>query len=189
MRSQLSRIPGEERKFKRRRIVAFVPVRKRERELAASQALSTTGGPITEVGVASIAGVAAGDGMGAGEGVSVLMAIGEASGVAVSGSSIVGVGEARGSVGTDSTVPVSVGSTLAVDSIAGLTVEVCEEMCVVVVPDSLVPLGASIGGTAGVCEMGIDVSGTSVKFARIVAEEFEETISVGGNAVDSRVRV
>jgi hypothetical protein len=185
VRSQLSRIPGEERKFKRCRIMAFVPVCKRERELAASHALSISGDPITGVGVASIAGFAAGDGRGAGEGVFVLIAVGEASAVATSGSSIVEVGEDRGPVGTDSIVSVGEGGKLSVNSISGITVEERG----VVVPDSLVPLADSMGGTVGVCRMDMDVLGISVEFERIVAGGFEAIISEGENTVDSGTRV
>jgi hypothetical protein len=45
-------MPGEERKFKRRRIVALMPVCKRERDVAASQA-ETTGVSTGGVDVAS----------------------------------------------------------------------------------------------------------------------------------------
>ena len=57
----MSPIPAEERKFKRRKIMAFIPVCKREREEADSHALSadvpTMGVEVGELsGVASCAG-------------------------------------------------------------------------------------------------------------------------------------
>jgi hypothetical protein len=65
--SQLSRMPGEERKFRRRRIVAFVPACKRERDVAASHAevsgISAAGvivGPVAEGPVGVGSGVEAG---------------------------------------------------------------------------------------------------------------------------------
>ena len=55
MRSKLFPIPGEERKFRRRRIVAFLPACKREREAASSHAVagegvSPTGEEMTTIG-------------------------------------------------------------------------------------------------------------------------------------------
>jgi len=44
-------MPGEERKFKRRRIVASVPTCKRERDVAASHASALGGGSTVGVGV------------------------------------------------------------------------------------------------------------------------------------------
>ena len=55
MNSQLLSIPGEERKFKRRRIVAFIPFCKREREDATSHT-DATGVPVIGVDV-KVAGI------------------------------------------------------------------------------------------------------------------------------------
>jgi len=59
--SQLSRMPGEERKFRRRRRVAFDPTCKRERESAASQA-EVNGISAAGVTVDSTTEVAVGEG-------------------------------------------------------------------------------------------------------------------------------
>jgi hypothetical protein len=50
-------MPGDERKFKRRRMIAFLPFCKREREEAKSQA-EATGVPVIGVEVKDVAGVA-----------------------------------------------------------------------------------------------------------------------------------
>ncbi|HSB00878.1 MAG TPA: hypothetical protein VLE49_09520, partial [Anaerolineales bacterium] len=108
VRSQFSRIPGEERKFKRRRIVAFVPTCKREREVAISQT-SAAEVPGLGVGVVSGAGVAIGEGTGVGLGSEVSVSVGET--IAVDGGD---VEEGRGvAVGADMFVPV--GGGVAVD--------------------------------------------------------------------------
>jgi hypothetical protein len=65
VRSQLSRMPGEERKFKRRRIVALLPTCKRERELAASHTSIVAGIAAIGVAVNSLTGVTVGEGRGA----------------------------------------------------------------------------------------------------------------------------
>jgi len=66
VRSQLLRIPADERKFNRRRIVAFLPVCTRERAVAASQTSATEGTPAIGVPVDSITGESVGEGRGAG---------------------------------------------------------------------------------------------------------------------------
>jgi hypothetical protein len=57
-------MPGEKRKFKRRRIVAFSPTCKRERELAASHTSSVAGIAAIGVAVNSLTGVTVGEGRG-----------------------------------------------------------------------------------------------------------------------------
>jgi hypothetical protein len=107
----LSRIPGEERKFKRRRIVAFIPVCKRAREVAASQA-ETIGVSLAARGVDVASGIGVADG---GEsGVEVADGSGGGGGVAVESiEADVALGErGRGGVEVDSLeaeVPVAVG--------------------------------------------------------------------------------
>lgn len=88
MRSQLSPIPGEERKFRRRRIVAVIPGCKRERDAAASQALLVDG----------VSSVAAGTGTGVSVSALVIVAVGGGKGVGVSGSELVVVGDGKVSV-------------------------------------------------------------------------------------------
>src|SRR5687767_7417365 len=93
VRIQLLRIPGDERKFRRRRIVASIPTCKREREVTASHTSKTVGASDIGVAVASITGVAliskvfVGKGVaacvGEGRGVSVLETATVASGVFV----------------------------------------------------------------------------------------------------------
>ena len=91
VRSQLSRIPGEERKFKRRRIVAFIPTCKRERELAASHTSSVAGIAAIGVAVNSLIGVTVGEGSGVAVmtevlvGGGVFVPVGEDPGIAVVG--------------------------------------------------------------------------------------------------------
>ena len=101
VRSQLSWIPGEERKFRRRRIVAVLPACSRECELAASQAVKVVAVSVssTGAGVGSISGVA----------------VGEARGVALNGSEFVAVGDGEDSVGSGSMVSVGDGRGIAVD--------------------------------------------------------------------------
>ena len=57
-------MPGDERKFKRRRIVAFMPTCKRERELGASHTSALEGMAGTGVAVNSLTGVTVGEGRG-----------------------------------------------------------------------------------------------------------------------------
>lgn len=64
VRSQLFRMPGDERKFKRRRIVAFMPACKREREFGASHTSALDGMPGAGVAVDSLGGVTVGEGTG-----------------------------------------------------------------------------------------------------------------------------
>lgn len=99
MRSQLSRIPGEERKFRRRRIVAVVPACRRERESAASQAVFEEGAPSPGVEVGSIPGAV----------------VGEGRGVAFNGSGFVAVGDGKACVGAGAMASVADGSAIGVD--------------------------------------------------------------------------
>jgi len=69
-------MPGEDRKFKRRRIVAFIPVCNCEREAAVSHAL-VTGIHARGVAVGSITEVSVGEGRGVAVGSDVLVAVGE----------------------------------------------------------------------------------------------------------------
>ncbi len=111
VKSQLSRMPGEERKFKRRRIVAFVPTCKREREVAA---LQTSAADVPAGGVvASGAGVAVGKGRGVAVGLEALVAVGEV--IAVNDGEVeAGKGVA---VGSEMLVPVEegIGEAVAVN--------------------------------------------------------------------------
>jgi hypothetical protein len=115
VRSQLSWIPGEERKFKRRRIVAVIPGSKRERDAAVSQALRRAIVPSPVTGVDSITGVS----VGAGTGVSVsefaFVAVGEGRGVAVIVSGLVAVGDDGASVASGSELWVGEGGGVRVD--------------------------------------------------------------------------
>ena len=77
MRSQLSWMPGEERKFRRRRIVALLPVCRRERSVAAWQAVRAAGPASTGVAVGSTMTVAVGEGNGVGVAASWLVAVSE----------------------------------------------------------------------------------------------------------------
>ena len=97
-------MPGEERKFKRRRIVAFAPARKRERDRALSQVV-VAGAPARGVVVTSTAGVSVGMGRGVAVGFGLSVTVGEGSGeaVAVSGGD---VGERGTTVGVAGIVPV-----------------------------------------------------------------------------------
>jgi len=76
-------MPGEERKFKRRRIVAFIPGCKRECDEADSQA-DATGVAMVGVDVEAVAGVAVGDGSGVGVGSGTIITVGKGTGVIVS---------------------------------------------------------------------------------------------------------
>lgn len=102
----MSRIPGEERKFKRRRIVAFIPFCRRERTEADSQA-EATGTAVVGVEVEVVAGVATAEGRG--------VAVGGGRGVLVVSITIVSVGEGPdGTVGVD--VLIGEEATVRVDS-------------------------------------------------------------------------
>ena len=103
------RIPGEERKFRRRRIVALVPVCNREREAATSQAVIAEVVSSAGVEVGSITGVPVPVGSGVGEADVVVgfVSVGEGTGVVVGASVSIAVGEGRESVGVDSVVGVS----------------------------------------------------------------------------------
>ena len=83
-------MPGEERKFKRRRIVAVIPVCKREREAAVSQAVVAKL-PVVEETVVSTTGVPTGAGRRVGPEALVTVGDGVGSWVTVNGR---GVGEA-----------------------------------------------------------------------------------------------
>ena len=89
-------MPGEERKFRRRRIVAFMPTCRREREVAASQAFVVDDVPGVGVGVDSTRGVS--PGLKKGIGVAVAAFAAGAVGVAVP-SGVVDGGEAGGGGG------------------------------------------------------------------------------------------
>jgi hypothetical protein len=87
-------MPGEERKFRRRRMVALFPTCKREREVAALH--TVTGISASGVAVASTVGVAVGEEMRVGLGSAMSVAVGEGLGDAVGGG---GVEEAGSTVG------------------------------------------------------------------------------------------
>jgi hypothetical protein len=106
----LSAIPGEERKFKRRTIVAFIPFCKREREEAASQA-GATAPPATGVEVEDGVGVA----VEAGRGVGVFVTVGEGIRVLV----VVGA-EAFPAIGEEGAVALTIDSTAVVGEIKRL---------------------------------------------------------------------
>ena len=132
-------MPGDERKFKRRRIVAFMPACKREREFGASHTSALDGMPGTGVAVNSLRGVT----------------VGERTGVAVSeGATVdegvfVGVGD---EIGTGVAVAVTDGKVFwMVDVSVGFTVPVdggeAEAAGAIV----------GVGGAAPVGESGVDV--------------------------------
>lgn len=110
-------MPGEARKFKRRRIVALIPFCKREREDADSHADATAVAAIG-VGGEEVTGVVDGDGSAVavdsgrfvtvGEGTDTLTAVREARGVTVCADRTVGVGESKGAC-VDATAFVAVG--------------------------------------------------------------------------------
>jgi hypothetical protein len=111
--SQLSRIPGEERKFKRRRIVAFVPICKRERDVAASQT-SVGGSPAMGVAVGPGDGVAVGEAIGVGLGSEASVA-GGGGGVAVGSKILVSVDGGNGvHVGSERSIVGVIGRAVAV---------------------------------------------------------------------------
>jgi hypothetical protein len=167
-------MPGEERKFKRRRILAFVPVCKRERAEAASQAvivdvLSSTGGEVD-----SLTGVPVGVAISVCEvvGVAGFVAVGKGSEVGVGTPTLVALGRGRESVDVDSIVRVEDGCGVEVDSIAGLAIVVGEERGVVVASASLLAVESSIVST-------VDVSDNDSN----VTEELTEANSVGESDV------
>lgn len=106
VRSQLSRIPGEERKFRRRRIVALIPVCRRERETAASQAVTAGVSSIGVVVESTTATTVSVDICNAGVVVG-LVSVGEGVAAAAGASVPVFVGEGGESVGVDSVGGVS----------------------------------------------------------------------------------
>jgi hypothetical protein len=142
-------MPGEERKFRRRRIVAFPPGCKRERDLAESQAVIVDGVSPRGVDDGSSTGVPVGVGSGVAVCVSEWVAVGEGRGVAVSSSKLVAVGEGIGSVDT--------GAIVRVGDATGMEVDVSERDVEVA--------GTAIGFAARVTE-GVDdwiaVAGSTV---------------------------
>jgi len=208
-------MPGEERKFRRRRIVALLPACRRERAEADSQAvvgirvspLAVGEGSITVVPVGEAGGaatfVAVGDGseavdpgsivpVGDGIGVDVdsitRVAVGEGRGVGEGISTMVAVGEGSEVVAANSIVPVGDENELEVDSIAGFAVVVREEGGVAVAADSRVAADSSVGLTVGVSVGDIDVPAILVESAADVAEEPVEINLVGESAVDPGAR-
>jgi hypothetical protein len=158
-------MPGEERKFRRRRIVAFLPDCRRERERAASQALALDGVSPTGAEVGSIVAMPVGKGVGSTIGV----AVGEGSGVARSTSSLVALGAGRDSVGAGSLVRVGVKD--------GISVAVSERVVLgwMVCAGDGVPVADSVG------EGGVEVAVTG--FASAVAEEAGRVAWVGSAGV------
>jgi len=126
VRSQLSWIPGEERKFKRRRIVAVIPGFKRERDAATSQALRMAGVPSLVAGVDSIAGVPIRSGTGESVSEFASVAVGEGRGLAVTVSGLAAVGDDLASVATGSGVWVGNEGGVRVD-LSAAAVEVAKE--------------------------------------------------------------
>lgn len=76
-------MPGDERKFKRRSIVAFIPTCNRERDIAVSHTSALEGVPVIGVAVASIAGVPVDVGANVGGGRAVAVGEGSENGVGV----------------------------------------------------------------------------------------------------------
>ena len=162
--------------------MAFVPVCKRERAEAASQAVTVGGGSAIGVGVGAITAVAVGvEGrvavdaagsvtVGEGRGVSVdtpvSVAVGEGRAVGVEAPKLVALGKESESIGVGSAVSVRVGSGVKVDSIAGLALVESDER------------GGAVDSTSfvRVSDNGTDVSTTFVEISRAVAGE---TNSVG----------
>jgi len=130
-------MPGEERKFKRRRMTAFVPAFRREREVAASQAEETGADGEVKTGVA----------VGEGEGVR-----GEATILVMVN---VGVGEASG-------VPVGSGSFVDVDSV--ILVTVAEGRGVREAFTILVTLSGWVGAGVEADEIEVGDAGTAGEF-------------------------
>ena len=123
MRSQLSRIPGDERKFKRRRIVAFIPTFKREREPAASHTSKLDGMARLGVAVNSITGVTVKEGRGVAIIVEVLVGaifvcVEEDIGIAVAGLVMDGKVSCGDDIGFN--VAVDTRESEAVEAIAGV---------------------------------------------------------------------
>ena len=193
-------------------MVAFLPVCKRERAVAASQAVTMGGGSALGVGVSSITGVPVGVGsgvaVGAGRGVSVresvFVAVGEGRGVSVGASGFVAVGEGREvGVGAPTLVAlgaerelVSVGSIVSVgdgrvaevDTMTGFAVPVGDERGVAVMADSPVVVRSSSGCRVGVGETDAGVVRIVVESALSVADGIEETNAVGENVVGAGSR-
>ena len=158
VRSQLSRMPGEERKFKRRRIVAFISCSRRERDAAASQAVTGTGVPAIGVDVDSASGVEVGAGSGVAEGTSALVPVGDGSEAAV------GVGDSA-SVGDKIDIAVSIGE-LGVD-VAGR--DVCSVTGVEVGSEAMAAAGGDAVDSGGRdCGIGIR-SRTKKRINRMIA--------------------
>ena len=88
----MSPIPGEARKFSRRRIVAVVLACRRERERAVSQEVTVEAVSCTGVRVSSLTGVSVGGGRGVGDGVSSALAVGDGTGSVAAGA-VVCVGD------------------------------------------------------------------------------------------------
>jgi hypothetical protein len=106
VRSQLSRIPGDDRKFKRLTMVVLIPACNRDRDAATSQAALAGGSVCVGAGLDSIAGVPVGVGRGVALGPGESVALGEGSGVRVAAPVCVSVGEGTEVVRAGSTVPV-----------------------------------------------------------------------------------
>lgn len=129
VRSQLFWIPGEERKFRRCRIVALVPVCKRERAVAASQAVLADGVSVPGVGAASITAVSVGVGSGVAVDATGSVAVGDGERVTERVLTSVVVVEEIELAGTASIVSVGVDRETRVDvasTAAGFVAEVAE---------------------------------------------------------------
>jgi hypothetical protein len=88
-------MPGEERKFKRRRMVAFTPVCRRERDAADSHTV-IAGASAIGVEVGSAIGVSVGDGRGVSVGGAMVVSGGEERGVSVRAAVFVAANVGRG---------------------------------------------------------------------------------------------
>jgi hypothetical protein len=188
----LSRIPGEERKFKRRRIVALVPGFKCEREAAVSHA-EGAGVDVEAEGV-----VAVGEGRGAGA--IRFVSVGEGTGVTVSVEILVIVAEGKGVrgdttilvivkvwVGEASGVLVGSGGFVAVGVELTTLISVEAGSEATVDSESLVGVGVWIGTVVDVGEVSVDELGSAAEVAPDGWTPGVDVVVALGMTVDSNV--
>ena len=173
-------MPGEERKFRRRRIMAFIPARKREREVAASQAANRDEDSLLGVGLVVAVPVGDGAGVEVAGSASAFVAVDDGSDVSEAGSlrgvdsvTVVPVADGRGVE-----VVRSAAESIAVDDGKDVGREVLET-------DSIVSVGDGIKGSVAVSAGDVAEVVIMIGSGRGVGEALNGAISAGGSSVET----
>ena len=215
MRSQLSRMPGDERKFKRLTIVAVIPACNCERDAAASHAALVEGTVCVGAGVDSIAGVPVGVGREVAVGAAESVAVGEARGVGVGALVCVSVREGTELVRAGSIVLVGEGGDVPADASSSVGVREARAFvdvgCLVAVGDASgvgvnelgwvdvgegrisveagfeVPVGDGNGMEVDVSVADVDVARAATEFGSSVTVREASAVSVRRTFVEAAV--